>query len=147
MRFLIYIIISVLVSIQVVVSPNKSILSQSELELVEQQKRMNDYPSQYFRLANILEQRKESRLIYKLEDNFFKIFKVDSIWNVLIPVSLIGFFWLIRRKEYLLLLIGLGLPVIVLTILGQNQKWGSFCLYPFLIISVYYGVAKIFKRV
>jgi len=48
-----------------------SFLTLDEMELVHQIERMHAYPSYFYRLANILEKRPESILIYKIENSFF----------------------------------------------------------------------------
>lgn len=146
MKYLLCGLVIVLVVLQIFVVPKKSILYQSEIDLIEQQQRMNEYPPRFYRLANILEKRPESRLVYKLENNFFAIFEVKPIFLVLIPLLVLGFFNLIKKHEYIFLLIILGLPILVLTILGQNQKWGNFSLYPFLIICTIYGLVAMVKK-
>lgn len=51
--------------------PKSSLLDLNQIERIEMQKRMDDYPRIYARVAHWLEERPETRLIYKLEDNFF----------------------------------------------------------------------------
>jgi len=53
--------------------PITSFLKLSEMELVHQIERMHAYPSKFYRLANILEKRPESILIYKIENSFFNL--------------------------------------------------------------------------
>ena len=122
--------------------PNWYGLDQSQIGQIEQQQRMDDYPPRFFRMANILERRNESRIFYKLEDNFFKIFD-DHLWSIwLVPLVVIGGFELIYQKEYSLIGLTLGLPVLVAIYSGQN----GFCFYPFILISSMYGLATLSKK-
>ena len=50
-----------------------SFLTLTEMEVVHQIEKMHAYPSNFYRLANILEKRPESIFIYKTEDWFFSL--------------------------------------------------------------------------
>ncbi|MFA5828861.1 MAG: hypothetical protein WC841_05915 [Candidatus Shapirobacteria bacterium] len=131
---------------QVVLSKNTPLLYQNEVDLIEQQQRMNDYPSMYYRLANIIEKRPESRLFFKLQDNFFSIFDIKSLPFLIIFLILIGFFDLVQKgylKYFLPLFI---IPVLTLTFVGSNATVGNFCLYPVLFIFAINGFLSIAKK-
>lgn len=136
----------VLLTAQIAVSPKPSLFYQSEIDLVEIRERMADYPPKFYRLAHILEERKEVLLFNKIQKNFFEILDLKSIYFIFIPFLAIGFFNLIERKKFSLLIILLLLPLIVLSIIGINKVYGNFCLYPFFIISIFYGLNKIFYK-
>ncbi len=132
--------------IQIFLSKNPPLLSQTEVDLIEQQQRMNDYPPPYFRLANIFEKRPESRLFFKLQNNFFAIFNLNLLPFILVPIILIGFFDLIKNRNYWYILFLLIIPTITLTFTGPNQTWGNFCLLPFIIISTINGLFSFIKK-
>ena len=132
--------------VQVWVSPKQSLFYQSEIDLIEQHQRMVDYPPQLYRLAHILEERSESRLFYRLQENFFSIFDFNSPIFYMLPIVVIGFFGFLKKQNYYLIFVSLIIPVVVLTFLGANQPYGSFCLYPFLFISLINGFDAIFSK-
>lgn len=136
----------VLTATQIFVSPKQSLFYRSEIDLVKTKERMNEYPPKFYRLAHILEERKESVVLNKIQNNFFEIFDLKSIYFIFIPFLFVGFFRLIEKKEFNLLIFLFLLPVIVLSIFGTNKTYGNFCFYPFFIISLFYGFNKIFYK-
>ena len=136
----------VLSIIQLVNSNSRPFLYQSEIALVEQKQRMNEYPPRFYRVAHILEERVESRVLYKLQKNFFTALDIREVPFILVPLIFIGFFQLIQKKESKLLLFTLVVPLIVLTYLGPDQRIGNYCIYPFVILSSIYGIIPIFKK-
>jgi hypothetical protein len=143
---LINLIVIILVGLQIYYSPHQSLFYQSEIDHIEIRQRMLDYPPFLYRLANILEQRPESLLFYRLQDNFFAILNLNLLPYILIPFFTIGLFYQIKIKPFIYFTILLFLPLITLTILGPNQPQGWFCLYPFLIVSVVYGLLRLVKK-
>ena len=73
-------------------------LDQTEIEQIEMQQRMNDYPPSFARLSNILEARPEARMIYKIENNFFSLFK-NPLSPIFIVFLIIIFDKLICKKK------------------------------------------------
>jgi len=136
----------VLSVIQLINSNSRPFLYQSEIALVEQKQRMNEYPPRFYRVAHILEERVESRVLYKLQKNFFTALDIREVPFILVPLIFIGFFQLIQKKESKLLLFTLVVPLIVLTYLGPDQRIGNYCIYPFVILSSIYGIIPIFKK-
>lgn len=136
----------VLLIFQILSSENKALNYQSEIDLINLRQRMNDYPPRYYRLANLIEQRSESQLFYKLQDNFFTILDTRTLPAVFVPFVYFGFFRLIKNRLYYFLFLTLILPVVALTLLGPNQPLGNFSLYPFLSISIVYALFPIFKK-
>jgi len=144
---LVFSILAVILSIvQLGKSNGKPFLYQSEIETVEQKQRMNDYPSQFYRAAHIIEERPESRIFFKLQKNFFTALDIREVPVFLVPLVLIGFFELIRKKEWKLLLFILVIPLLVLTYVGPDQIVGNYCIYPFIILATAYGIVPIFKK-
>ena len=119
--------------------------TELQMERVRRIQRMNDYPPSLYRLANILEARRENVWLSKIKSNFFMIFDFREPWSLILVVPILGFFGLTTRKEYLFLWMVLGIPVLVLTIIGP-QKVGSYCLYPFLFICTLYAVLGLVKK-
>lgn len=60
-------------------NPLTPFLNLTEMELVHQIERMHAYPSNFYRLANILEKRPESIFIYKIENLFFNIIDTSKL--------------------------------------------------------------------
>ena len=146
MSKVINILIILLVVLQVFFSPHQSLFFQSEVNRIEIRQRMHDYPPSLYRLANILEQRPESLLFYRLQNNFFNILDINSIPYILIPCIIIVIFYQIKVKNLMYFVIPVFIPLLTLTILGPDQPRGNFCLYPFLIISVIYGFIGLVKK-
>jgi hypothetical protein len=124
----------------------KTLFYQSEVDRIEIRQRMQDYPPSLYRLANILEQRPESLLFYRLQNNFFNILNFSSIPFILIPLLIIGIFYQMKTKKFSYFVIPVFMPLTALTLLGPNQPHGNFCLYPFLIISIIYGIVALAKK-
>ncbi len=69
--------IFLLITLQVIVAFGKALQPESQIELINIGLRMNDYPPSLYRLAHILEERKEFRLFYRTEKYFFDMWKLD----------------------------------------------------------------------
>jgi hypothetical protein len=136
----------ILLAFQVFTSENKALNYQSEIDLINLKRRMDDYPPQYYRLAHLIEQRPESQLFYKLQDNFFAIFDTRTFSPFFIPFVYLGLFRLFEKRLYQILILTLFLPVLVLTLSGPAQPFGNFSLYPFLLISFVYALLPVFKK-
>lgn len=146
MTRVINIIVISLVALQIFLSPRQSLFFQSEVDRIEIRQRMLDYPPSLYRLANIFEQRPESLLFYRLQNNFFAILNPNSFPYILIPFLVIGLFYQIKTNKFSYFIIPLFLPLIILTLLGPNQPRDNFCLYPFLIVSIFYGLDRLAKK-
>jgi hypothetical protein len=123
-----------------------SYISQTEMEQIEQQQRMDSYPQFAYRLANIIEVRPEFNIYFKLEKNFIKIFDL-TIYNnyltiILLPIFLFGYFNLIKTNAKNTLLISL-IPILTLTIFGHQNIYGPFVLYPIFAMSILFGIKTI----
>jgi len=117
--------------------------TKTQIELIEQQQRMDSYPQYAYRLANIIEARPEFNIYFKLEKNFIKIFDL-TIYNkyltiLMLPVFIYGYFCLVKIKTKQMILLSL-IPIVTLTILGHQNIYGPFVLYPLIFISVLFGI-------
>ncbi len=135
-----------LIGLQIALRPRAPLFFQSKIAVIEEQRRMNDYPTYLYRLAHIIEERPESRILRQIKHNFFLLFDLSHSIDYALIFTLIGFFELIKTRSFGVMGISLLLPVIVLTILGTDQPRGNFCLYPFIALSTYYGVVAVVKK-
>jgi len=116
----------------------------TEMEKVEQIKRMNEYPPFAYRLANILEARQEAITYFKLEKNFVSIFDPAPIFGkiymfLLLPFFLIGMANLVR--DFPLSTTMMTLPqMALLTIIGHTNLYGPICLMPTIYTAILWGV-------
>lgn len=125
----------------------------TEMERIEQTRRMNEYPPFAYRLANILEARQEAVTYFKLEKNFIGVFDLALLFGgvkiLLLPFFVVGIFWLIETAPLIVVIMGLP-PVILLTIIGQRNLYGPVCLYPLIFLGITGGVClglnKLTKR-
>ena len=115
----------------------------TEMEKVEQIRRMNEYPPFAYRLANILEARQETITYFKLEKNFIAIFDLSRLFGevwmfVLLPFFIVGLMWMIRLHPGFTGSVALP-PIILLTLLGHQNLYGSISLFPLIYCAVIYG--------
>ena len=123
----------------------------SEMERIEQIRRMNEYPPSAYRLANLLEARREFIVYFKLERNFVDIFDLPALFGqdvrrlILLPLFLFGLFEAIRRYpgRALLLLI---LPVVLLTVIGHQSLRGPIGLLTVIYAFSLFGLIKLFEK-
>ncbi len=74
----------------------------TETEKTEQLRRMNEYPPSAYRLANLIEARKEAVIYFKLERKFLNFFDLPKTFGgglkpILLPFLLFGLFEAVRR--------------------------------------------------
>jgi len=94
----IWVILSIiLIGIHLYFVPKQKFLGWSEVEQIEIKQRMDEYPHQYYRLANILENR--ARYFYRAEKIFFNFLDFNSVFYILTPIVVIGLFKLIDKKN------------------------------------------------
>ncbi len=126
-------------------SKNRNLLGQTNIEIIEQIQRMNDYPPKFYRMANILENRPESRLSYKLQKNFFSSLDINQVPFFLLPFLFIGSMHFISKKQAKLIYLLLVFPVITITLIGTAPNVPNYCLYPFIIYSSLNGLLVLLK--
>ncbi len=130
----------------------------TEDETVVQIRRMREYENP--RIAHIIEERPESIIFFKLQKNlsqlvdpnfyFFAnhpreraaITEFEKFPYVLLPFFIIGLYRLIRDKKYFFIILFLMLPLCVTAIIGMNNTYGPFSLFPFFLITTYTGIIK-----
>ena len=126
--------------------------------------RLRAYPSKYLRVGHWLEERKESiagtRIIRNLFENldpnlyFFAgsprqrvgIKEFEKFPYVFLPFFLIGFVTILDLKDKnKILFISLLIPLLLLSIIGNQNKLGPFSLFPFMVLTISSGLKKINK--
>lgn len=123
----------------------------TETEKIAQLRRMNEYPPSAYRLANLIEARRESVVYFKLEKNFIDIFDLLALFTVyfpplLLPFFLLGYFEAVRI--YPKQILGLtALPVGLMTAIGHQYAKGPISLFPIIIGASIYGMMIFIKRV
>ena len=121
--------------------------SASELDL--QIQRMNLYPPKLARLGYILERKKETQIIKRIEKNFFDTIDFNSYFPNYFsyfefPFILYGIYLFIKKK----VAIQIGLftySFLLITIFGVHGKIGPFILFPFINLFIFIGFVKIFR--
>lgn len=127
------------------ISTNKIIFFEKDkAQQAEVLVRMNLYPPSLSRLSNIVENRKEFTLFFKLEDNFTSIFSFEkynknyfTLLTLVISLYLLYKFIAISPQKSLSVL---TIPIICLTILGSDNKYGPICLVPILTFSLIHEI-------
>ncbi len=70
----------------------------------------------------------------------------EKIPFVLLPFFIVGVLNLLKRKKYEFISV-LTIPVFLISVIvGENKIFGPFSLFPFLIISIYYGTLFAAKK-
>ena len=122
----------------------------TEMEKVEQIRRMNEYPPFAYSLANILEARQEAITYFKLEKNFIAIFDLSRLFGevwmfVLLPFFIVGLTWMIKLHPGFTGSIALP-PIILLTLLGHQNLYGSISLLPLIYSAIIFGAWIVVKK-
>jgi|CXWL01.1.fsa_nt_gi hypothetical protein len=119
----------------------------TEMEKINQLRRMNEYPPSFYRLANLIEARPEAIIYFKLERNFLDIFDLPKLFTVyltpiIFPFFLIGLFELIKIYPKQILVIA-SLPVVLLTLIGHENTKGPFSLLPIIYGCAVFGLIRL----
>lgn len=119
----------------------------TEMERINQLRRMNEYPPWAYRLANLIEARPEAVIYFKLERNFLDIFDIPKLFTmhispILLPFFLVGLFELIKIYPKQTLMIA-SLPVVLLTLIGHENTKGPFSLFPIIYTCAVFGVIRL----
>lgn len=126
---------------------NEYKLLPAEIDL--QIQRMNQYPPSLARLGYILEFKKETQMINKLQNNFFNILDLNLYFGnyfsyFLIPFFFTGLFYFFKSSKKFLQII-LVVTVVVLSFLGKNGRYGPFLIFPFFILFIIVGFFRSIK--
>lgn len=119
----------------------------AEIDL--QIKRMNQFPPSLAKLGYILEFKKETLLLNKLQNNFFSILDFTLYFNnyfpyFTIPFFFVGLFYFFTSSRKFLQILFLT-TVTILSFLGKNGKHGPFLIFPFLLLFIGIGLLKLIK--
>lgn len=122
--------------------------------------RLRAYPPQFLRVGYWLEERKESRALYKISQNFFEnldpnlyffanhprervgIREFEKFPYILLPIFFIGVIKLLSKKELVFWLIYFFLPLVTLSLIGNQNNLGPFSLFPFFTVSIAEGLRQ-----
>mgnify|MGYP001595542252 FL=1 len=112
-------------------------------------KRMNMFPPKLARMGYILEFKKETMLLNKLQNNFFNILDFPLYFNnyfpyFTIPFFFIGLFYFFNTGRRLLQVL-FFLTVTILSFLGKNGEHGPFLIFPFFILFIITGFLNSIK--
>ena len=122
----------------------------TEMERIEQIRRMNEYPPFAYRLANILEARQEAVTYFKLEKNFVGTFDMAGLFGdlrmfVFFPFFVLGMMWMIKLYPVTVALMSLP-PIVLLTVIGHQNLYGSVSLMPVIYSAIVYGIYIVFRK-
>lgn len=115
-----------------------------------QLRRMNYYPGRLAHLGYILELKKETLLIYKIENNFFDSIDLteyfpDYFSYLLVPLVLIGIYRFFSSNvsiEKLLFIVS----VLTITLTGVHGKYGPTIIFPFINLFSFLGARALIIR-
>jgi hypothetical protein len=104
------------------------------------QNRLNQYPPSLARLGNILENRLDSPIIYRLRQNFFdSLDLVNYFKNLFLPTLfipfVIGFNKFLKRPNKFIATTAV-ISILLLTITGPNGSYGPLLMFPFITIII-----------
>jgi hypothetical protein len=148
-----------LIQIQTTNKTSLTAISNDDRRVIDM--RLRAYPAKLLRLGYWLEERKESIIFNRVTTNFFEnidpnlyffansprqrvgIKEFEKFPYILLPFFLLGLFDLILKKNKMFWLISFLAPLIVLSIIGNNNSLGPFSLFPFITVSIYEGLKKL----
>lgn len=116
----------------------------TEMETVHQINRMHQYPSYAFRLGHILEERPESIIFFKLNQNFTDTFNLTLFPNhfltiIFLPFFIIGIFKSISKHLIFTLSLIIS-SVLLFTFIGHQNLYGPVLLYPLIFTYSLYSL-------
>lgn len=134
-------------------------ISNDERRVIDM--RLRAYPSKFLRIGYWLEERKESIAFNRIITNFFEnidpnlyffsnhprqrvgIKEFEKFPYILLPFFLLGIFDWISKKNKLFWIISFFIPLVILSIIGNNNNLGPFSLFPFFVVSISKGLKKL----
>ncbi len=119
-------------------------LHLNEIETIDQINRMHQYPNYAFRIGHILEERRESIVLFKLDKNFTDTFNLLLFPNpfltlFVLPFFIFGFFKSISKNPIFSLVL-LCLPLLLFTLIGHQNSSGPICFYPIILAYSLYSL-------
>lgn len=141
-------------------------LSYGSQEKLLMQQRLKEYPSiTFLPVAHWFEERPEIIAVYRVSQNLSEVLdpnlyffanhprerggieEIEKFPYVLFPFFFIGLFLLIYKKFYKLIIVSAVIPIIYYVIYGTGNSVEPFLLFPFLVISVYFGVGELISKI
>lgn len=152
-------------------SSKNSLTFLNDNEQMHLLERLKAYPPVYFKLgskiiwipaANWLEQRKETLVFYKLEENFSELIdpnlyffanhprervgaqEFEKFPYILLPFLIFGLLS-INKKNLKVFLLAAS-PLVLNSIIGNSNPAGPFALFPLIVVSVSLGIAPFISK-
>lgn len=153
-----------LIAIQLLNTKVDLSFNSTDFERYIQIQRTREYPFIPFPLAHWLEERKETIAFYKFENNFSVAIdpnlyffanhprersglrEFEKYPYILIPLFLVGLFYFYQKNRNVFIVL-LGIPLIILTIFGNNSLLGPLSLFPFITIAISLGLARLLEKI
>jgi len=106
------------------------------------QNRLDQYPPSLARVGNIIENRLDSPIVYRLRQNLFDSFDfVNYFKNFFLPIFfipfLIGLYKLLKNPNKLVISTTL-ISIFILSIVGSHGSYGPIIIFPFITIIISY---------
>lgn len=169
---LILIGLGILLFLQFQTTEIKSLTNLDNDEQRVQQERIRSYPLTYidifgkvvwFKPEIWIEQNNSVIALSRIEENFFENLDVNKFFFagfprnensdfeklpfVFLPIFILGFINLISKKQYKIIFLTFFIPVIFMSGIGNENKFGPFSLFPFFILTFLSGFDWIFKKI
>ena len=127
----------------------KNAYEYTPVQIDTQIKRMRYYPVKLTKLGYYLENKKETLILYKYEENFFSMLDINEYFPdyfslVLLPFTLIGLYQFTIFKQKLIKVLFI-ISLFIISILGVNGLAGPVLLFPFINLFAFLGVVKILQ--
>jgi hypothetical protein len=137
-----------------------------------QSTRLKEYPPVYigafgkaiwFPVDEWFEESKQSIAFFRLLDNFSQVVDINLYFfgnhprerlgynefqkfsYLLLPLFLLGIFNLISKRRLNIIVVALLIPLIQISIIGNQSTQGPFLLIPFILICIYLGLIQVIK--
>lgn len=142
---------------------NLSSLSElSEVEKTVQIQRMREYPNP--RIAHIVEERPESIVLRRLQENFFENLDINLYFfgnhprsrvgydefekfsYIFLPFFAVGLIRILDERKLKEIGIFLVIPLILFSVIGNKNPIGPFLLFPFFAVTISKGIYEIFRH-
>lgn len=111
------------------------------------QNRLDQYPPSLVRIGNIIENRLDSPIIYRIRQNFFDSLDLVNYFNnlflsILFIPFLFGLYKFLKHPDLLITATAL-ISVFLLSIIGPHGSYGPIIMFPFIAIIIsYYSCEK-----
>jgi len=151
----------------------RSLTLLSNDQIRQQDQRLNEYPpiaieifgtKIWIPFAHWLEGRNETRIYYRIRESFFEVIdpnlyffannprqrvgitEFEKFPYILLPFFVSGVYKLVYTKKYKLLFVSMFLPVITISVIGHNNNFGPFSLFPFISMAIFIEVLSFYDK-